>query len=384
MLFMFLLALSMFIVTLTGMNLFGMKYVECSPDYNEGSFDSLFSSFALVFRVLTLDDWNAIAFGAVECMEFNWVILFYFLLWLVLGNFMLLNLFLAILIRSFERMKDKKEAHRKEMEAQAAEQAGGDQSTATSTDTTPAATPLQAARQLKNMFKKTATPVAAARKLRLSVTSKPPTKTTPLASPILQNATRRLSAVSRAFVPPPDRDRAPSIRTDEEEVQEEHVREEVDHAISIVGKTLTAPFRGLMKLMAEDTSTKDIAQLREKGLSTDEEGLEDEIEATMRGIVAASGDKATMLRHMTRERNETVDKPHSELVDFVPIHGVSLNLFSHSSTFRIICHEIAHHRVFNNFILLCIVASSVCLALETPDISPEEKDNLILIDHIFT
>jgi hypothetical protein len=98
-LFICLLSLVIFIVVLAGTQLFAGKYVSCAADYSEGNMDSFGSAFILIFRVLTLDDWNAIAFGGVECTQKNWTVLLYFFFWIVLGNFMLLNLLLAILIR---------------------------------------------------------------------------------------------------------------------------------------------------------------------------------------------------------------------------------------------------------------------------------------------
>ena len=64
--------------------------------------------FDAVFRVLTLDDWPGIALKAVYCTG-SWSGIVFFFIWIVVGNFMLLNLFLAILIRSFEKVnKDRR------------------------------------------------------------------------------------------------------------------------------------------------------------------------------------------------------------------------------------------------------------------------------------
>ena len=196
----------------------------------QGKFDSLFSSFVLVFRVLTLDDWNSITFGGVRCMEYNWVVFGYFISWLVLGNFMLLNLFLAILIRSFERMKDRKETVRKELEAAAADQLNSTDSTPA---TTPASTPLQTARQLGHAVfhhrgSVTSKTQSGGSKLDNPRTPMGSVGTIGSMSPVLENATRRMSAATRVFAPPRE-SRAPSIRTEQEEKLEEHVRDEVSH-----------------------------------------------------------------------------------------------------------------------------------------------------------
>ena len=64
--------------------------------------------------------------------------------------------------------------------------------------------------------------------------------------------------------------------------------------------------------------------------------------------------------------------------------GKSCCVFSHRSKFRIICHEIAHHKFFNNFIIICILVSSVCLAFEDPTTDETLKHKLKEFDQVFT
>ncbi len=44
----------------------------------------------------------------------------------------------------------------------------------------------------------------------------------------------------------------------------------------------------------------------------------------------------------------------------------SLFLFAHDNKFRIACHYISNHRWFTNSLLICILVSSILLAVEDP------------------
>jgi len=405
-LFMFLLSLSMFIVTLTGMNLFGAKYDECDAQYNEGTFNSLMSSFALVFRVLTIDDWNAIAFGGTVCMGHNWTVFFFFLFWIVLGNFMLLNLFLAILIRSFEKMKEKKDL--------IAAQEAAEEDSEDSEEREEPLPPTSAKFTPLNTIRRISTAVYAARGARRNTgstgsggqrgvapsvvdrtessaqhgrasprTSQSHLFSNQVHSPTLHHAARKFSTTLRAFVPVRE-ERAESLKTEDQQLKENHVREGVDHVIKAVGYTLASPFTMIKHLAdsKEERRKEKLGKLNVRRGSRRGSTEDAEIEATMRGVVAFGGDKAAMQKNI---RSSTVtDRPHSELVDYVPIHGRALGLFSSTNVFRIVCHEIAHHKVFNNFILLCIIMSSVTLAMETPTITDDDKATLVIIDRMFT
>ena len=69
--FISLLFLCIFIFVLTGMQVFSGMYgdgEDCATTYEvTEDFNSFYSSFVLIFRALTLDDWNTVAFGGVQC-----------------------------------------------------------------------------------------------------------------------------------------------------------------------------------------------------------------------------------------------------------------------------------------------------------------------------
>ena len=111
-----LLIVVMFIFTLLGMQLFGgrMKYEyygETPADKPKAHFDSFWWAFVAVFQVLTGENWNEIIFNTQHALKQDAEVangghyamaIVYFVLLNVVGNFMILNLFLAILLSNFE------------------------------------------------------------------------------------------------------------------------------------------------------------------------------------------------------------------------------------------------------------------------------------------
>lgn len=119
-----LLFLFLFTCTLMGMEFFShkVKYNDKdefdlsgeSPRYN---FDNFLFGMTTLFVFLTGDSWNVIMFKFVR-MNF-YLGLGYFMVVMMLGRFMLLNLFLAILLKNFdENPPDLKKEEAKKRKAQ--------------------------------------------------------------------------------------------------------------------------------------------------------------------------------------------------------------------------------------------------------------------------
>ncbi|CDW88937.1 cation channel family protein [Stylonychia lemnae] len=106
-----LLFLFLYIYSLLGMTLFGdmVKYdvgIGLSNG-NEGplsraNFQDFHNAFMTVFQLLTMENWSYILYDTLYYSDLNQVvIIIYFVSWIFIGNFILLNLFLAILLDSF-------------------------------------------------------------------------------------------------------------------------------------------------------------------------------------------------------------------------------------------------------------------------------------------
>jgi hypothetical protein len=98
--FFFIVCLTIFIFALLGMQRFGGKM--CGLDDGEvprHNFDTLLWALITVFQVLTGEDWNAVMYDGMAASG-NFSAL-YFVALLVIGNFLVLNLFVAILLTNF-------------------------------------------------------------------------------------------------------------------------------------------------------------------------------------------------------------------------------------------------------------------------------------------
>merc|ERR1719399_444543 len=64
------------------------------------NFDTLLWALVTIFQTLTLEDWNAGMYDGVRGTETQWAAAYYILL-IMLGNYIMFNLFVAILIDGF-------------------------------------------------------------------------------------------------------------------------------------------------------------------------------------------------------------------------------------------------------------------------------------------
>jgi hypothetical protein len=90
-----------FIFALLGMSLYGGKlfFIEGAPRMN---FDSFTDSIGTTFQILTLENWQVVLFNLMRADENNkYFVTIYLISWIFLGNFILLNLFLSVLIEAF-------------------------------------------------------------------------------------------------------------------------------------------------------------------------------------------------------------------------------------------------------------------------------------------
>lgn len=100
--------LFMFIYAILGMELFAenAKFTADKVDMDNGksidqNFDSFLYSFTTVFVLLTQDGWSAIFYAYKRAMG-NFRANLYFLSLYIVGPIILLNLFLAILLKNFD------------------------------------------------------------------------------------------------------------------------------------------------------------------------------------------------------------------------------------------------------------------------------------------
>ncbi|KAJ9470512.1 Muscle calcium channel subunit alpha-1 [Diplonema papillatum] len=96
--------LYLFVSSLIGMQLFGGKFDFEGEEHPRAHFDSFYWSLLTVFQILTRDDWTTPMHDAMRAT--HPVACLYFVGLVLIGDFIILNLFLAILINSFDMNQD--------------------------------------------------------------------------------------------------------------------------------------------------------------------------------------------------------------------------------------------------------------------------------------
>lgn len=89
-----------FIFALLGMQIFGGKfdYPDGKP---RGNYDQFIIAAVTVFQVLTMENWQTVLYDSMRGDNNKFIVCIYYISWIFIGNFILLNLFLAILLDSF-------------------------------------------------------------------------------------------------------------------------------------------------------------------------------------------------------------------------------------------------------------------------------------------
>ena len=95
-----LLLLFIFIYALLGMQTFGNKF-NFDDGLPRSNFDTFNTAFITVFQLLTMENWQVVLYDCMRSSVPKYLSAVYLISWIFLGNFMLLNLFLAILLDSF-------------------------------------------------------------------------------------------------------------------------------------------------------------------------------------------------------------------------------------------------------------------------------------------
>jgi hypothetical protein len=100
-----LLLLQLFIFAIFGVALFGHVPLDAGlGSLSERiNFTTFSASLLVMFKMLTGENWNFIMH---DCMAHTWLAVPFFVLFVVLGQFVLLNLVIAIIIEAFSEVED--------------------------------------------------------------------------------------------------------------------------------------------------------------------------------------------------------------------------------------------------------------------------------------
>ncbi|CAH8477757.1 unnamed protein product [Schistosoma bovis] len=109
-----LLLLSIFILicSLLGMQLFGGRFNFIAHEKPRANFDGILQAMLTVFQILTGEDWNEVMYHGMRAYENSpWygVVVIYFIFLFICGNYILLNVFLAIAVDNLNEDEDEEE-----------------------------------------------------------------------------------------------------------------------------------------------------------------------------------------------------------------------------------------------------------------------------------
>ena len=99
-----LLMLFIFIFSILGMHLFGCKFCWLNKfsetECDRANFDSLLWAIVTVFQILTQEDWNLVLYNGMASS--GPLASLYFIALMTIGNYVLFNLLVAILVEGFQ------------------------------------------------------------------------------------------------------------------------------------------------------------------------------------------------------------------------------------------------------------------------------------------
>ncbi|CAB1315380.1 unnamed protein product, partial [Coregonus sp. 'balchen'] len=120
-----LLFLFIIIFSLLGMQVFGGKFNFDETQTKRSTFDNFPQALLTVFQILTGEDWNAVMYDGIMAYggpsSSGMIVSFYFIILFICGNYILLNVFLAIAVdnlgdaESLNAPRDKKEVKKEEV-----------------------------------------------------------------------------------------------------------------------------------------------------------------------------------------------------------------------------------------------------------------------------
>ncbi|KAK4471145.1 hypothetical protein MN116_005541 [Schistosoma mekongi] len=319
-----LLFLFIVIFALLGMQLFGGRFNFPREEKPRSNFDSFYQSLITVFQILTSEDWNEAMYNGIRSYSNSRVgimVCLYYVILFICGNYILLNVFLAIAV---DNLADTGQIEEKK------EDTDGEKSDSKDNGGTGSEEILDMERDKSN-------------KLYLPINDR---KT----STITTNPESKLSEVHHEFN---------DVTQLLDQLNLDPINEEADPDRSTFDKD--------DEQRTDDRSDEQMDDQNKDGHDNDRST--DENDTKMK-------DTTSSRRHSEMSSTKKI-KP-------IP-NASSFFIFSPTNPFRVACHEVCNHNYFNNIVLVCILVSSAMLAAEDPlDASSARNQILNYFDYFFT
>merc|ERR1711871_1939682 len=331
--FLTLLGLFIFIFAVLGMFIFGgkMTFEEEDDDgtiyyvTSRKNFDTLLWALVTIFQTLTLEDWNAGMYEAVRGTGTQLAAVYYILL-IMTGNYIMFNLFVAILIDGFG--SDDSSSEKEENEGESVDTLLGN--------------PLEGSTKGRRVSK------VEAQEMLASVASKH-------AQP--SKAAEGSGVGSSSGASARRRSRGSSV------VHMSNPAFGTGSGVGESGAAAGVPEMETTVVAPEDDAAKPAESSAAKYVPDDEPAKET---TTEEGKVADEQDVSPAAEPEQRD--------------------LALCCFAPDNALRIKCNALSTHPRFDHFIMTCIVLNSICMAIERPSIQDGSGERIALdiLGHIFS
>ena len=95
--------LFVFIFALLGMQIFGGQYDFGDDQKSRTNYDTFWIAYVSVFQIMTIENWHYNMYDSMRTNAPIYVTGLFYVVWIFIGNFILLNLLLTIIFDAFLR-----------------------------------------------------------------------------------------------------------------------------------------------------------------------------------------------------------------------------------------------------------------------------------------
>lgn len=338
-----LLLLFLFIVifALLGMQLFGGRFNFPDEEKPRSNFDSFWQSLLTVFQILTGEDWNVVMYTGIQAYggvgKLDSIVCLYFVVLFICGNYILLNVFLAIAVDNLADAQSLTEIEQEKEEEK------------------------ERTRSIRRSKSKTPEKDEQDNEEDegVDVNGNDNNENSDSKEHLSRQPSNRSQRSRRSY----RKENSPS---------DHHVRIDLSPDRDMGGQ-----YRNSHRIPVRDDEDHN------EETDEDEEGgdeEEDEDEEDEEGEEEDDEDEA----HSTARPRRMSELHISSKIKPIP-QASSLFIFAPTNRFRVLCHKICNHSYFGNIVLACILISSAMLAAEDPLKSKSPRNQILnKFDYFFT
>ncbi|TPP39753.1 Voltage-dependent L-type calcium channel subunit alpha [Fasciola gigantica] len=321
-----LLLLSIFILicSLLGMQLFGGRFNFITQEKPRANFDGILQAMLTVFQILTGEDWNEVMYNGMRAYEnSHWyaVVVVYFIFLFIVGNYILLNVFLAIAVDNLNDEDDDEE------------EGNGAENNKEQTDQTEVANGKEEDANAKE-------------------------------NELTKNENENCSTVETKLVTEVFLDRrrfSPTVK---------------------LFKHFNSPHHYICICSVISVSQTGLLQHQKRDLGV---GLSWDVDKSLLRHTSTICISIRFMRKYKSAESHVTDIDVIVLEKFTPYPHHFWAMVFHHALFRIFCHNVVCLSHFGNIVLVCILVSSILLAAEDPLNAGSQRNKILnTFDYFFT